>query len=147
MIKYVLKCDNGHAFESWFGSASAYDSLKSAGHVSCAQCGSGAVKKAIMAPSVSTGETKEMDAQPSDADVPNRLSPEAAQALATMRKNVEENATYVGGNFAREARAQFLGDEPDRPIWGEANPEQAKSLMEDGVPVAPLPFIPTRKAN
>jgi len=147
MIKYSLKCDKGHAFESWFGSASAYDSLKLAGHVTCVLCGSGSVEKAIMAPRVSTGDTKSEDNQTPPAAASNPLSPEAAKALATMRKNVEENATYVGGNFAKEARAQFLGDEPDRPIWGEANPEQAKSLIEDGVPVAPLPFVPTRKAN
>lgn len=136
MIKYALKCDDGHGFESWFASADAYDSLKSAGHVACAVCGSTAVEKAIMAPRVAGGRDE-------DALAPS----EVETKLAKMRDAVEKNATYVGGNFAKEARAQFLGDVPDRPIWGEANREEAKSLIEDGVPVAPLPFVPTRKAN
>ena len=139
MIKYALKCNDGHGFESWFASAEAYDSLLKAGHVSCATCGSTRVSKALMAPQVKTVRTEEAapDAAPEDP----------AAALAKLRAEVEANATYVGGDFAREARAQHLGDVPDRPIFGEARPEEAKSLIEDGVPVAPLPFLPTRKAN
>lgn len=142
MIKYALKCEKGHGFESWFASASAYDSLRAAGHVTCAACGSAQVSKALMAPPVKTAR-KAADAAPAEA--PQADDPSAA--LARMREEVEANATYVGGNFAKEARAQYLGDQPDRPIYGEAKPEEAKSLIEDGVPVAPLPFIPTRKAN
>jgi len=67
--------------------------------------------------------------------------------LSRMRAEVEKNAAYVGGNFAREAREMFLGDAPDRPIWGEANAKEARALIDDGVPVAPLPFVPTRKVN
>lgn len=136
MIKYALKCAEGHAFESWFASADAYDNLKAAGHVSCAMCGSSDVEKAIMAPRVVKDGA---DSQRDPAQV--------KKALAEMRKTVEENATYVGGSFASEALAQHLGDMPERPIWGEAKPEEAKALVEDGVPVAPLPFVPTRKAN
>ncbi|WP_299141352.1 DUF1178 family protein [uncultured Tateyamaria sp.] len=145
MIKYTLKCDQGHGFESWFANAEAYDGLRAAGHVSCALCGSTTVDKAIMAPSVATARKRApADAQPDAADP----SPEQVEAALTkMRDEVEKNATYVGGNFAREARDMHLGDAPDRPIWGEANAREAKALIEDGVPVAPLPFIPTRKAN
>ena len=64
-----------------------------------------------------------------------------------MREHVEKHSTYVGGSFAKEARAMHLGDTPERPIWGEANPTEAKALIEDGIPIAPLPFIPTRKTN
>lgn len=138
MIKYALKCDDGHGFESWFASAEAYDSLRAAGHVTCAACGSTAISKALMAPQV-TAKREDMASKPDEADT--------SEALAKLRAEVEAKATYVGGNFAKEARAQFLGDVPDRPIFGEANAQEAKSLIEDGVPVAPLPFIPTRKAN
>jgi hypothetical protein len=64
-----------------------------------------------------------------------------------MRKQVEENSEYVGTNFATEARSMHLGDAPERAIFGEAKPEEAKSLIEDGIPVAPLPFVPKRKSN
>ncbi|MEL7164797.1 MAG: DUF1178 family protein [Pseudomonadota bacterium] len=140
MIKYALKCEHGHSFDSWFASADGYDSLRVAGHLSCAVCGSTEVHKAIMAPRVN------VPAQPAQT-APDPASDEMQKTLKKMREDVEKNATYVGGNFAKEARAQYLGDVPDRPIWGEAKPEDAKSLIEDGVPVAPLPFVPTRKAN
>ncbi|WP_299688157.1 DUF1178 family protein [uncultured Tateyamaria sp.] len=139
MIKYALKCDDGHGFESWFASAQAYDSLHGAGHVTCAVCGSPRIAKALMAPRVKTVRDADAPAEPPAEDT--------SAALAKLRANIEANATYVGGDFAKEARAQHLGDVPDRPIFGEAKPEEAKSLIEDGVPVAPLPFIPTRKAN
>ena len=137
MIKYALKCDDGHGFESWFASAEAYDSLLAAGHVACTACGSVKISKALMAPQVKTARTA--DAAPDAGD--------KGAALAKLREEGEAKATYGGGYFASEARAQHLGDLPDRPIYGEAGPEEAKSLIEDGVPVAPLPFIPTRKAN
>ncbi|MEM8538990.1 MAG: DUF1178 family protein [Pseudomonadota bacterium] len=143
MIKYALKCVNGHSFDSWFASADAYEGLRVAGHVTCAICGSSEVSKAIMAPRVNLpADMPQQDQTP--ASEPTR---EMQQALSKMREDVEKNATYVGGNFVKEARAQYLGDVPDRPIWGEAKPEEAKSLIEDGVPVAPLPFVPTRKAH
>lgn len=145
MIKYTLKCSDGHQFDSWFADATAFDTLQAAGHVACAICGQTDVTKAIMAPRVRTARES---AKPAAA-APDLAQPrtEAEKALAAMRKSVEENATYVGGNFASEALAQHLGEQPDRPIWGEANREEAKRLIDDGVPVAPLPFIPTRKAN
>ncbi|MBY5931902.1 DUF1178 family protein [Tateyamaria omphalii] len=141
MIKYALKCADGHDFESWFAGADAFDSLKAAGHLSCSVCGTSDVAKAIMAPRVSTA--KEGAPEP-DLSAPGS---EVEAAMTKMREAVEKNATYVGGNFASEALAQHLGEQPDRPIWGEANREEAKQLIEDGVPVAPLPFIPSRKAN
>jgi hypothetical protein len=71
----------------------------------------------------------------------------AEQAIAEMRAQVEQNSEYVGTNFAIEARSMHLGDAPERAIYGEAKPEEAKSLIEDGIPVTPLPFMPTRKSN
>ena len=69
------------------------------------------------------------------------------RSLAELRRKVEENSDYVGKDFAREARKIHLGDAPERAIYGEAKPDEAKALIEDGVPVAPLPFIPSRKTN
>ena len=139
MIRYTLKCADGHLFDSWFQSADAYDSLRRAGHVACAVCGDAAVDKAPMAPRVS-----------SSAPEPRPLSrPENAQetALAALKRHVEAHSDYVGRDFAREARAIHEGDSPRRAIWGEARGDEVKTLVEDGVPIAPLPFTPTRKAN
>lgn len=68
-------------------------------------------------------------------------------ALQDMKEHVEANSDYVGTKFADQARAMHLGDAPERAIYGEANREDAKALLEDGVPVIPLPFVPTKKVN
>lgn len=148
MIKFTLSCDNDHRFESWFASSDAFEGLKSAGHLACAICGSTEVEKSLMAPSVATREVS--SPQPSDMPTQQTLTSDPSPqetALAELRRKVEENADYVGMSFAKEARAIHDGTSPDRPIYGEANLKEAKSLIEDGVPVAPLPFLPKRKAN
>ncbi len=143
MIKFTLKCAEGHQFESWFQSAGAFDTLKAAGHVSCAVCGSAEVEKAVMALRVTTGRKK---AGAREGALSTPASPQE-QALAELRRQVEQNSEYVGLEFAREARAMHEGEAPERAIYGEAKLDEARALIEDGVPVAPLPFRPGRKTN
>ena len=157
MISYALRCDRGHSFESWFQSSAAFDSLKGRGHVTCAVCGSDAVDKAVMAPRVTpsrksaAAQAAHQGAQPVPASAPKLMAapPDAKlrEMLAEMRAHVEKTSDYVGDRFAAEARAIHLGDAPDRAIYGEARPDEARALIEDGVPVLPLPFRPTRKSN
>ena len=187
MINYSLKCAQGHSFDSWFQSASAFDKLAAAGLVSCAYCGSSKVEKAIMAPRVRTGRKavsgmgepeQNLPATPEQQNTPavstqtnapagtdsspdsgaergpgalsTPMSSEAAEmqkALGDLRRKVEENSDYVGKDFASEARAMHLGDAPERAIHGEAKPEEAKALIEEGIPVVPLPFGRSRKTN
>lgn len=154
MIRYALKCENDHHFESWFQSAVAFDTLATANHLSCIICGSDQVAKAIMAPKIARAETPQSKAvveepQKPEAPVPmvNAPPPEVEQALKAMRKKVEAEADYVGDSFAKQAREMHLGEKPERAIYGEANAEQAKSLIEDGIPVLPLPFRPKRKMS
>ncbi|UZD91801.1 DUF1178 family protein [Cognatishimia activa] len=152
MIQYALKCSEGHLFDSWFQNAEAFDKLRQTGMVTCAVCGSCHVEKAIMAPRVRparSAATPPAETAPSERS-PTPLSEPASaaeQALVELKKQIESNSDYVGTNFAKEARAIHTGDAPDRAIYGEANAEEAKSLIEDGVPVAPLPFLPGRKSN
>ncbi|WP_295311192.1 DUF1178 family protein [Roseobacter sp.] len=140
MISYTLKCDQGHRFDSWFQSAGAYETLRAAGHLSCAECGSHGVEKAMMAPRVASADTPEKP----DLNTPDN---ETTLKIAKLRRYVEENADYVGAGFASEARSMYLGATPERAIYGEANAAEARQLIEDGVPVAPLPFLPGKKAN
>lgn len=149
MIQYALKCSEGHSFDSWFQSAAAFDKLQRAGMVACAVCGSAQVDKAIMAPSVRPARSAAAETASPAAAPPPLSAPAtpAEQALAELRKKVEDTSEYVGMSFAAEARAIHDGDAPERPIYGEAKPEEAKKLIEDGVPVAPLPFMPNRKTN
>ncbi len=139
MIRYTLKCSDDHEFDSWFQSADAFDRLLGAGHVSCAVCGSSQVEKVLMAPAV-------RPARKTAAPLHAPTNP-AEEALAKMRRAIEENSDYVGMNFAAEARAIHAGEAPERSIYGEARADEAKKLIEDGVPVAPLPFLPRTKAN
>lgn len=136
MIRYTLKCSKDHSFDSWFRNAAAFDDQRAAGLVACAICGSTEVEKTLMAPAVATSEPPlTAPASPVEA------------ALAALRRQVEENSDYVGMNFAAEARAMHAGDAPERPIHGEARLDEARALIEDGIPVTPLPFLPARKAN
>jgi len=141
MICYTLKCADDHTFDSWFQSADAYDKLIAAGMVTCSVCGALGVEKAIMAPQVRT--TRKQPKKDTDTKPQGPLSAPASpaeQALSEMRKMVEANSEDVGDNFANEARAIHDGDAPERSIYGQAKPEEAKALIDDGIEVAPLPW-------
>lgn len=135
MIRFDLKCSNGHRFDSWFGSGADFDKLMAANLVECSVCGDADVEKAIMTPRVSKGE------QP----LSGPASP-AEQAVKELRKKIEDSADNVGTDFANEARRIHDGDAPERPIYGEAKLDEAKSLIDDGIPIAPLPWG-NRKTN
>ena len=129
MIKYDLKCDNGDEFEAWFGSIADYDKQADAGLVECPHCGSKHVTKAPMAPAVQTSRKQEA-----------RKERAVAMAMAAkVREHIKENFDYVGDKFADEARKMHEGETEERAIWGEATPEEVRSLEEDGVPASPLP--------
>ncbi len=140
MIRYALKCRDGHSFESWFQSGAAYDRLRGAGHVSCPECGDTAVEKAPMAPQLARGETR--NAREAQAGTDAR-----AERLARLRRHIEASSDYVGEGFASEARRIHAGEAEARMIHGEARPAEAKALIEEGVPIAPLPFAPRRRTN
>ncbi len=152
MIVFDLTCEQaGHIFEAWFGSTDDYQSQKARGLVSCPVCGDMKVDKAMMAPRVSAKSNtratpaksyaKGDTAPPTPAEVKAMLT-----KLADAQKRALDGSDYVGGRFADEARAIHLGETEQRSIHGEATPVEAKSLIEDGISVAPLPF-PIRPPN
>jgi hypothetical protein len=136
MIKYALICDQEHRFEGWFGSSSDFDDQSERGLLDCPMCGSGAVKKQIMAPAVAGTKKR------SEPDTAPQMRSMMMEAMGKVRAHVEENFDYVGDAFAREARDIHEGKSEERGIYGEATPTQVKKLVEDGVPVAPLPPKP-----
>ena len=147
MIQYALKCENGHNFDSWFQSAEAFDKLLKTNMVTCAVCGTPSVTKAIMSPRVNSSDGQTPDGSKASDQPLSAPADPAQQALKELRKHIENNADYVGDNFAAEARAIHDGSAPERSIYGAAKPEEAKKLVQDGIPVAPLPFLPGRKTN
>ena len=142
MIRYSLRCDQGHDFDGWFRSSDGFESLRAAGQVSCAICGSVQVEKALMAPRVAHGG----EGAPDSPDLHSPRDGHEA-ALEKLRRHVEANSDYVGMSFAAEARAMHEGAAPERAIYGEARLEDARKLIEDGIPVAPLPFRARQRAN
>jgi len=138
MIRFSLKCDQGHRFDSWFQSADVFDRLCGAQMLACSVCGSQDVEKALMAPQVQGTRDAQALTAPTVA---------AEHLVAEFRRKVEAHADYVGPRFAQEARDMHDGTTPERAIYGEANGEEARRLTEDGIPILPLPFPTRRKTN
>ena len=159
MIRYALHCDHDHEFESWFQSSSAYDSQVKRKLVTCPICGSAKVEKAIMAPRIVGKKGRGRAAPPPEPSAETTTTtPEAAPSGSTslmmaqerelrtklkeLRDHIVKNADNVGERFANEARAMHYGDKEHRPIYGEASPDEAKSLIDEGIEVSPLPTLP-----
>lgn len=150
MIRYSLRCERDHTFESWFQSSSAYDSQVKRKLVSCPVCGSGKIEKAIMAPRIAgkKGRAAEPAAAPAEAPASESTPLMMAQErelrvkLKELRDHIIKSADNVGEQFPSEARKMHYGDIEHRPIYGEASPEEARALIEEGVEVSPLPMLP-----
>ena len=161
MIRYTLACDQGHTFESWFASSAAYDKQVKRSLVTCPVCNSAKVEKAIMAPRLS-GTKKHGDAAvPASAPEPSAettapatpapvamMSPqehELRKKLKEIREHLTKSADYVGQKFPEEARKMHYGEIEHRSIYGEASPDQAKELHEEGIEFHPLPVLPDER--
>ena len=156
MIHYNLRCERGHAFESWFQSSAAYESQEKRKLVNCPVCGSAKVQRAIMAPQIVSKKGRDKAepvpavAAPADtaatASMPTPLlmaqERELRAKLKELRDHIVKNADNVGERFPNEARKMHYGDIEHRPIYGEASPDEARALIDEGVEVSPLPVLP-----
>jgi hypothetical protein len=138
VIRYSLHCDSGHEFEGWFSESGDFDKQIESGFLTCPSCGSAAVSKMLMAPSVSTARKKDalttlaMDAARREALV------KLKEAVAAVKANSED----VGAKFPEEARKIHYGEADARGIIGQATVSEAKALIEEGIEIAPLPVLP-----
>ena len=137
MIRYSLICDRGHEFEGWFGGAEAYDVQARRGQVICPECGSSKVSKAPMAPNLAPRRDSG-----SGPIAPSAKERQMRALAREMRAHVEKNADYVGERFPEEARKIHYEEAEPRGIYGEASPQEAKALRDEGVEVHPLPDLP-----
>lgn len=155
MIHYNLRCAKGHAFESWFQSSAAYETQEKRKLVNCPVCGSAKVERAIMAPQIVSKKGRESaEAAPAPATTTEVTAPAASTPLLMaqerelraklkeLREHIVKNADNVGERFPNEARKMHYGDIEHRPIYGEASPEEARALIDEGVEVTPLPVLP-----
>ena len=165
MIRYTLNCEHGHTFESWFQNSAAYDKQAKRALVTCPVCGSAKVEKAIMAPRLACAEAAApaealpmpLPAMPASLPAPQPplpapgktpvaiMSPqerELRKKLKELREHVTKNADYVGPRFPEQARKIHYGEVEHRSIYGEASPDEAKALHEEGIEFHPLPILP-----
>ncbi len=161
MIRYNLVCERAHEFESWFASSAAYDKQAKRGLVACPVCGSTKVEKAIMAPSLAPRlaradtpiDVAETPA-PAPAAAPEPPAPvamispqerELRAKLKELRDHLTKNAENVGRKFPETARKMHYGELEHRSIYGEASPQEAKELHEEGIEFHPLPVLPDER--
>jgi hypothetical protein len=156
MIVFDLKCSADHVFEAWFASSSAFEDQKARGLLLCPVCGDTVIDKAVMAPNVAAkGNQRQALAPQSATPVVAPPSPEAAavmevmQKLAAVQAEAIKTSTWVGKDFERQARAMDSGEADQAQIHGQATPEQARAMMEDGIGVMPLliPIVPPEECN
>ena len=155
MIHYALICAKGHEFDSWFQDSTAFDRQAKRGLVTCPHCGSAKVEKAIMAPRLSSSKKRKASAETpvSAAAVPEKapvamISPQEQDfrtKLKELREHLTKNADNVGPKFPEEARKMHYGEIEHRSIYGEASPQDAKELAEEGIEFHPLPILPDER--
>ena len=167
MIRFSLKCKDGHVFEAWFRNGDTYERQAKRGEVRCPDCGSLKVTKAIMAPAIAKGRRRDHGPAPSPDAAPSQPAPAAEapaaqgpavpvpaasaaaemhfsgklrEALGEMRRFIEKNAEYVGPRFADEARKMHDGEAAERSIYGEASDEEAEALKDEGIEFGRIPW-------
>jgi hypothetical protein len=153
VIRYSLVCDKGHAFESWFQSSAAYDKQQKRNLVSCPLCGSDKVDKAIMAPRLKRTDRAPVaePSPPTPSETPTpvaMMSPQEQEfrtKLKELREHLTKNADNVGKKFPEEARKMHYGEIEHRSIYGEASPDDARALHEEGIEFHPLPVLPDER--
>ena len=148
MIRYALCCEAGHTFESWFNNSTAFDRQAARGLVACPMCGSAKVEKAIMAPALGGGREPAAtvpEPEKTPVAIVSKEEVEVRKKLKELRDHIVKSADYVGEKFPEEARRMHYGEIEHRSIYGEASPDAAKSLAEEGIEFHPLPRLPDER--
>ncbi len=153
MIRYALACAKGHAFESWFPNSAAYDKQAKQRLVTCPHCGSTKVEKQIMTPRLAGAGKRAQTPAPASGPANEKtpvamVSPqehELRKKLKELREHLTKNADYVGQKFPEVARKMHYGEIDHRSIYGEASPQEATEMHEEGIQFHPLPVLPDER--
>ena len=141
MIVFELICPEQHRFEGWFASAGDFDSQKARGLLSCPSCGNSDIEKLLTA-KIGSAESTEAPARPhrkkNSLPVPAHTTIKLHEFIAQVLKNTEN----VGPKFAEEARRMHYAEAPERAIRGTASRQETEELLDEGIPVMPLPIPP-----
>ena len=152
MIVFDLHCQDGHRFEGWFGSAKDFASQKKRGLLSCPTCGDGSISRGLSAPRLNMGAVEPR--QPSQNPVQKTPDMEGKDPFAVaqmlysrMLDEILTKSEDVGDKFPEEARKIYYNESEGRPIRGRATKEEHDALIDEGIPVARFPVIPTDRLN
>jgi hypothetical protein len=148
VIRYTLCCEAGHTFESWFNNSTAFDRQAARGLVTCPMCGSAKVEKAIMAPALGgrrEAPAPEPEPEKTPVAIVSKEEVDLRKKLKELRDHIVKSADYVGEKFPEEARRMHYGEIEHRSIYGEASPDAAKSLADEGIEFHPLPRLPDER--
>jgi hypothetical protein len=141
MIKYLLKCNNKHEFESWFSDSKEFEKLKKKNLIECIFCYSKNIQKSIMSPNIVSKEKNV------EKKFNNKEFDKIKKELIKIRKFVEKNFEFVGDKFPKEARNIYYDNKKNKNIYGTATPEEKLELEEEGIELASIPWINNKKEN
>ena len=157
MISFDLKCASHHVFEVWFRSSADYEAQSGAHQIICPMCGNAHVQKAVMAPAIAAKSNQRQVMPITDSSIPMAVAPATElekvnalmQALVRAQADALSESQWVGDKFADRARAMHYGEAEQSVIHGTANAQEAREMIEEGLPVAPLlvPIIPPKQVN
>jgi hypothetical protein len=142
MIHYDLICKKGHAFDGWFSNSAAYDEQRQANSILCPTCGTAEIDKQLMRPGIAKKANSRGGGQQMFSGGSDPRTRVLMEKLRELRQHVEKHADYVGDRFVEEARRIHYKESEERGIYGEASPDDAKALIEEGIEVQPLPVLP-----
>ena len=136
MIKYNLKCENKHEFESWFSDSKEFEKLRKKKLLECIYCRSKKISKSIMAPMISVASKKNLKLLENFNDLKREK-----KILIEIRKYIEKNFKYVGKNFSKEVREIYYDKKNKKTIYGTTTPEERAELAEEGIDLLSIPWI------
>jgi hypothetical protein len=146
MILYQLRCGKDHEFEAWFKDGQTCDRQLARKTVECPHCGTRKVAKALMAPRIGAADKPAAEKPTTQQQGMSVMASAMRQHLQEVRTKIEENCDYVGEKFADEARKIHYGETEARGIYGEATDNQHQELVEEGIEVARVPWLPRSDA-
>ena len=135
MIKYNLKCENDHEFESWFSNSNEFDKLNKKNLLECIFCSSNKIKKSIMAPMISGSKLKDECDELFDKDTFKQRN-----NLLKLREHIEKNFEFVGDKFSEKVREVYYDKKTKKSIYGTTTPEEREELAEEGIDLLSIPW-------
>ena len=137
MIKYLLKCNKMHEFESWFSDSKEYEKLKKKNLIECIYCNSKNVEKSIMSPNVVASNMEK--------NINNKEFADFKKNLTKIKKYIEKNFEFVGDKFPQEVREIYYDNKKKKNIYGTATLKEKIELEEEGIELATIPWVDSKE--